>query len=106
MLQMLLAPPPSPSDREHVCTRIFSAPAPPEVLYKFERRYGTHVIEGYGSTEIKNVLYNPLDARKIGSMGKPTATTILEIHDLDGNRVQPGEVGEIVYRPEAAPTSC
>ena len=100
MLQMLLAPPPSPSDREHVCTRIFSAPAPPEVLYKFERRYGTHVIEGYGSTEIKNVLYNPLDARKIGSMGKPTATTILEIHDTDGNRVQPGEVGEIVYRPK------
>ena len=100
MLQMLLAPPPSPEDREHVCTRIFSAPAPAEVLYKFERRYGTHVIEGYGSTEIKNVLYNPLDARKIGSMGKPTATTLLEIHDADGNLVNAGEVGEIVYRPK------
>ena len=100
MLQMLLAPPASPKDREHLCTRIFSAPAPPEVLYKFERRYGTHVIEGYGSTEIKNVLYNPIDARKIGSMGKPTATTILEIHDADGNQAQPGEVGEIVYRPK------
>ena len=102
MLQMLLVPPPSSVDREHLCTRIFSAPAPPEVLYKFERRYGTHIIEGYGSTEIKNVLYNPLDARKIGSMGKPTATSLLEIHDAAGNQVNPGEVGEIVYRPKVA----
>ena len=105
MLQMLLAPPPSSSDSEHVCSRIFSAPAPPEVLYKFERRFATHVIEGYGSTEIKNVLYNPLDARKIGSMGKPTATTILEVHDPDGNRVNPGEIGEMSIAPKWR-TSC
>ncbi len=99
MMHMLMTAPPDKLDREHKVTRIFSAPAPADVLYKFERRFGVHVIEGYGSTEIKNVLYNPLQGRKIGSMGKPTATTILEIHDDEGYAVAAGQVGEIVYRP-------
>lgn len=99
MMNMLLTAPPSDADRDHDVTRLFSAPAPRDVLYRFERRFGVHVIEGYGSTEIKNVLYNPLHGRKIGSMGKPTATTLLEIHDEHGQALPPGHVGEIVYRP-------
>lgn len=100
MMHMLLSAPASPRDAEHKVTRIFSAPAPADVLYRFERRYGVHVIEGYGSTEIKNVLYNPLQGRKVGSMGLPTPTSIVEIHDADGEKVPDGEVGEIVYRPQ------
>jgi crotonobetaine/carnitine-CoA ligase len=100
MLHMLLSAPPSPKDREHAVTRVFAAPAPPEVLYRFEARYGVQLIEGYGQTEIKNVLYNPLHGRKVGSMGRPTATSIMEIHDENGNALPPGYVGEIVYRPK------
>lgn len=100
MLHMLLSAAPSPRDREHAVTRVFAAPAPPEVLYRFEARYGVHLIEGYGQTEIKNVLYNPLHGRKIGSMGRPTASSIMEIHDEHGNTLPPGQVGEIVYRPK------
>ena len=99
MLHMLLSAPPSPQDREHRVTRVFAAPAPPEVLYRFEARYGVQLIEGYGQTEIKNVLYNPLQGRKVGSMGRPTASSILEIHDDNGNALPPGQIGEIVYRP-------
>jgi crotonobetaine/carnitine-CoA ligase len=99
MLHMLLSAPPSPRDRDHAVTRVFAAPAPPEVLYRFEARFGVQLIEGYGQTEIKNVLYNPLSGRKIGSLGRPTASTILEIHDDNGNALPPGQVGEIVYRP-------
>lgn len=99
MLHMLLSAPPSLRDREHNVTRVFSAPAPADVLYRFEARFGIHLIEGYGQTEIKNVVYNPIKGRKVGSMGKPTASTILEVHDEKGNAVAPGVVGEIVYRP-------
>ena len=99
MLYMLFSPPPTPRDREHSVTRVFSAPAPADVLYRFESRFGLQLIEGYGQTEIKNVLYNPLKGRKVGSMGQPTASTILEIHDDRGVKVPPGVVGEIVYRP-------
>ena len=102
IMHMLLTLPPSDLDRAHRVERVFSAPAPPEVLYRFEARFGVHVIEGYGQTEIKNVLYNPVAGRKIGSMGKPTASTIMEIHDEHGNAVGSGVVGELVYRPKLA----
>lgn len=99
MLYMLLSQPPSPRDRDHKVIRVFSAPAPTDVLYRFESRFGLQLIEGYGQTEIKNVLYNPLHGRKVGSMGKPTPSTILEIHDETGAKVPAGVIGEIVYRP-------
>lgn len=102
MLHMLLSAPPSPLDREHKVTRVFSAPAPADVLYRFESRFNVHVLEGYGQTEIKNVMYNPIRGRKIGSMGKPTASSIMEIHDAEGRTLAAGEIGEIVYRPRFA----
>ncbi|WP_037568709.1 AMP-binding protein [Phaeacidiphilus oryzae] len=99
ILPMLLAQPPSPRDREHRARKAFAAPAPPQVLHPFEERFGVHLVEGYGLTEIKNVLYNPLGARRVGSLGLPTPSTELEVHDEAGDRVEPGRVGEIVYRP-------
>ncbi|GAA2329480.1 AMP-binding protein [Streptomyces violaceusniger] len=99
VLPMLLAQPPSDRDRDHRATKVFAAPAPPQVLHPFEERFGVHVVEGYGLTEIKNVLYNPLGARKVGSLGLPTASSVLEIHDESGHRAAPGRAGEIVYRP-------
>lgn len=102
ILPMLLAQRPSDRDRHHQATKAFAAPAPPQVLHPFEERFGVHIIEGYGLTEIKNVLYNPLSARKVGSLGRPTESTILEIHDESGNRAAPGQAGEIVYRPRLA----
>ncbi|QYE33324.1 AMP-binding protein (plasmid) [Polymorphobacter sp. PAMC 29334] len=99
MLHMVLAQPPSEADRDHQVTRIFSAPAPADILYRFERRFGVHLIEGYGSTEIKNCIYNPIQGRKIGAMGKATPSSDIEVHDIAGNRCAPGQVGELVYRP-------
>jgi crotonobetaine/carnitine-CoA ligase len=99
MLPVLLAQPPSEKDRDHPAVRAFAAPAPPEVLHPFEERFGVHIIEGYGLTEIKNVTYNPLQGRKVGSLGKPTASTQLQIHDEHGRALSPGQTGEIVYRP-------
>ncbi|MEV2211335.1 AMP-binding protein [Streptomyces sp. NPDC050997] len=102
MLPVLLAQPPSGRDRDHQVTKVFAAPAPPPVLYPFEERFGVQIVEGYGLTEIKNVLYNPLSARKVGSLGLPTESSVLEIHDESGNRAAPGQAGEIVYRPRLA----
>jgi crotonobetaine/carnitine-CoA ligase len=99
MLPMLLAQPPSSRDRDHRVTKLFAAPAPAQLLHPFEQRFGVHIVEGYGLTEIKNVLYNPLDARKVGSIGLPTETSIIEIHDETGHHAAPRRIGEIVYRP-------
>ncbi|MFO6453045.1 MULTISPECIES: AMP-binding protein [unclassified Aeromicrobium] len=102
VLPVLLNQPPSDRDRDHQVTRIFAAPAPADVLYRFEARFGVHIIEGYGLSEVKNILYNPREGRKVGSLGKPTASSIIEVHDERGHRVSPGQVGEIVYRPRFA----
>lgn len=99
VLPMLLAQPPSDRDRDHPARKVFAAPAPPPVLTATEERFGVHVVEGYGLTEIKTIVWNPLRERKIGSMGVPSATTVLEVHDDLGFPVPPGQVGEIVYRP-------
>jgi carnitine-CoA ligase len=72
------------------------------VLTAVEERFGVHVVEGYGLTEIKTIVFNPISARKVGSMGLPSATTELEVHDELGLPVGPGHVGEIVYRPRTA----
>ncbi|WP_236790869.1 AMP-binding protein [Amycolatopsis sp. GM8] len=99
VLPMLLAQPPSDRDRDHPAHKVFAAPAPAPVLTAVEERFGVHVVEGYGLTEIKTIVWNPIQRRKIGSMGVPSATTILEVHDDLGFPVAPGQVGEIVYRP-------
>lgn len=99
ILSALLAQPPSGRDRDHQVKRVFAAPAPPQVRHPFQERFGVHIVEGYGLTEIKNVLYNPLDARKVGSIGLPTESSIVEVHDESGRPAAPGQAGEIVYRP-------
>ena len=99
VLHLLLAAPASDRDRDHLVTRVFSAPAPADALYRFETRFGVDLIEGYGQTEIKNVMYNPPGARRIGSMGQATPSSIVAIHDEHGQALGPGEVGELVYRP-------
>lgn len=106
MLYMLHAQPPSPNDREHHVRVVFAAPAPIEIFYKFEHRFGLRLLEGFGLTETKNIAYNPYDERRPGSFGKPTATSILTILDSNGQDLPPGVVGEIAYRPKAPNILC
>jgi crotonobetaine/carnitine-CoA ligase len=106
ILFMLYASPPAERDRCHKLRLIFAAPAPPVILYRFEERFNTRIIEGYGQTEIKTVLYNPYDARRPGSVGKPTPTSILAILDDDDNELPADRAGEIAYRPKAPDLLC
>jgi crotonobetaine/carnitine-CoA ligase len=99
LLFMLLAQAESPDDRNHPARVAFAAPAPQHALYRFEKRFGVTLIEGYGQTETKNIVFNPRNARRPGSVGKPTPTSIVAIVDVLGNELGPGEVGEFVYRP-------
>jgi len=106
MLYMLYAQPPSSQDREHQVRVVFAAPAPIEIFYKFEHRFGLRLLEGFGLTETKNIAYNPYDARRPGSFGKPTPTSILTILDPNGHELPPGAVGEIAFRPKSPNILC
>lgn len=106
MLYMLDAQPASEHDRAHKIKTVFAAPAPLDVFHRFEDRFGVHIIEGYGLTETKNVAYNPYYARRPGSFGKPTPTSILAILGPRGEELAPGMVGEIAYRPKLPNILC
>jgi long-chain acyl-CoA synthetase len=76
------------------------APLPVAVAEAFEAKYGIPIYEGYGPTECAPVLTvnPPFGKRKLGSVGPPIPQVDLRIVDDQGNRLPPGEVGEIVAR--------
>jgi crotonobetaine/carnitine-CoA ligase len=99
LLMMLWKQPERPDDADNPVRKGYGAPAPEALAPDFERRFGLILCEMYGSTELGNITGNRPGHRKIGTCGKPLPDVQVEIHDRDGNRVPPGEVGEIVARP-------
>ena len=74
-----------------------AAPASPELLDRFEERYGIPVIEGYGLSEATcGVTINPLAGpRRPGSVGLPFPgqdVRVVESHGTDAPAGLPGEV--------------
>jgi len=97
LVPLLLKQPPSPSDREHNCSRFFIAKSNAE----FEERFGVRIVEIYGSTESNIVCYNPWDAPKPGSAGKAAPNFEVVIVDDEDRELPQGHIGEIVARPRA-----
>ncbi len=76
-----------------------AAHMPPELLRRFEERFGVMVLEGYGLTEGTVVsTVNPIGERKIGSVGKALAGQEIAILADDGKALATGEVGEVCIR--------
>ena len=76
------------------------AALPVEVLHRFEERFGSQVLEGYGLSETSPVAsFNRLDReRKPGSIGTPVTGVEMRVVDKAGQPVGTGEVGEIAIR--------
>lgn len=78
-----------------------AAPLQENVQLAFEKTFGTPLIEGYGLTEASPVVcLNPVEKRKVGSVGKPLPGIELELRNDNGQRAEEGEVGEIWVRGE------
>ena len=78
--------------------RSASATLPAEVLNKLEALFGVPVIETYGMTEgSSQIASNPLDWRKLGSVGRATGPEIVILDD-DDRLLAPGQQGEIALR--------
>jgi amino acid adenylation domain-containing protein len=78
--------------------RSASATLPAEVLNRLEVLFGVPVIETYGMTEgSSQIASNPLDWRKVGSVGRATGPEIVILDD-DDRFLAPGQQGEIALR--------
>ncbi len=75
----------------------------PEVFNQFKAATGLEIMEGFGQTETTLAIANLYGTTpKIGAMGKANPQYDVDVVDADGNRVAPGEVGEIVIHTEKA----
>ena len=76
------------------------AALPVEVLHRFEERFGSEILEGYGLSETSPVasFNRPGRDRKPGSIGYPVTDVEMQVVDRSGAPVPVGEVGEIAIR--------
>ncbi len=85
-------------DRAHKVTRIMAMPAPKDIYWDFQERFGIRFIEGYGLTETGMVTYHPPGAEpRPGSCG--IATPGFEVTVVEPGTDRPlasGLQGEIV----------
>jgi len=77
-----------------------AAPLAGEVLKRFEEKFKTPLVEGYGLSEASPVVsVNPLDGiRKQGSVGPAIPGVEIKIVDENGNPLKCGEIGEIIVK--------
>ena len=98
MVPILLSRPLSPDDRAHRA-RIALAPGVPAQFHDaFVERFGTRLIDGYGSTETNFVIGADLGRPPPGSMGSVRPgfeARVVDEHDED---LPDGQAGELVLR--------
>ncbi|MCB2187199.1 MAG: long-chain fatty acid--CoA ligase [Deltaproteobacteria bacterium] len=81
-----------------------AGPLPRDVQLKFEQKFGSQVVEGYGLTESSPVTHaNPfVGERKLGSIGLPFPNTDVKIMDLETGSKElgygPDQVGELCVK--------
>jgi long-chain acyl-CoA synthetase len=77
-----------------------AAPAAPELLARFEERYGIPIVEGYGLSEATcGSTINPIDGpRRAGTVGLPFPGQDIRILAPDGSTAAPGTNGEVTVR--------
>lgn len=99
MINILWRQPPSPKEKRHRARLCFAVPVPREALLGSEERWGVKLLEGYGLTESNIVAYQPWDAPRPGSFGKPIPEYEVAIVDDQDEAVGVGVIGEVVTRP-------
>ncbi len=80
--------------------RSSSSAASPDFIAQIENLFRAPMLDSYGLTETSSTIVGerlPPAARKPGSVGLPVGCEI-GVVDSDGNRLGPGEVGEVVVR--------
>ena len=102
MLSILLNPPEDILKYDLRCLKFIgcgAAPLPVELLKEFEKAFNVGIYENYGLTENSAIVsFNPLEGRKIGSVGLPLDINEIKIFDKDDNETGGGKEGEIVAR--------
>lgn len=69
-----------------------------EIVKQWKERTGLTIAESYGMTEAMPITYNHYYRHVVGSVGQPIHGVEVQIRDLAGNLLEPGQEGEICVR--------
>ena len=101
VINMLLERPLSVKGEEFPALRFITSSSASLLTVKqteFEARYHIPIVQLMGMTEVVWVALNSPEKRKIGSVGRPVAGTVITIRDGKGNLLAPGMEGDVVVR--------
>jgi crotonobetaine/carnitine-CoA ligase len=99
MVHILMNQPPSPRDKEHALRCFWLGQSTMD--RPFAERFGTRIVETYGSTEVGIAIGSPYGQWRPGACGKVNADTYdVKLLDERDKEVPQGTVGEIVVRPK------
>ncbi|MDQ2864784.1 MAG: AMP-binding protein [Candidatus Eremiobacteraeota bacterium] len=77
---------------------------PKSVFDAWYERTGIQILDGIGSTEMLHIFIgSPAGRARAGSTGEAVPGYMAEVHDEDGNRLPPGQVGRLAVK---GPTGC
>lgn len=98
MTTAIYSEPERPNDRDNPVRFVISAGMPAAIWRSFERRFGVEILEFYGAVE-GGLSIKPIGQGPVGSVGRPPAALQMRIVDEYGQDVEPGQRGEIIFRP-------
>jgi 4-hydroxybenzoate-CoA ligase len=76
---------------------------PPDIYYRWKKRYGIDIIDGIGSTEMLHIfISNQPGQVKPGATGKPVPGYEVKLVDDDGQDVPKGEIGLLLVKGESS----
>lgn len=108
MMTMLVQQPESPEDRNHNVRVSLGAVGqlPQDIPDAFQRRFGIQLVGAYSLSESGGILTvnNPIGSPKPHSCGKAWGWADVRIADQHDQALAPGEIGEILMRPQVAST--
>lgn len=99
MLWLLYKQPPRPEDSNVPARLAMCSSTPKEIQRDLETRFGVEISEGYGMTECLLITGSPPGATVPGRVGRPIPELTIRLVDEDDVPVEPGTIGELVYRP-------
>jgi crotonobetaine/carnitine-CoA ligase len=97
VLSMVLRQPPGPDDRSHGVTIAWGGGCPAELWEPVQTRFGVHIREGYGLSELITFVTLNIEGR-VGSVGKPLSWFDAAVMTEDGTPCPPGVPGELCLR--------
>lgn len=77
-------------------------PLPEDTFEEWKRRYGLEILEGLGSTEVLHIYVSNFSGDIVkGASGKRVPGYEVDLRDMDGNPVAPGEAGTMWVRGDS-----